>query len=176
LSDDLTGQPLKLFARLKAELLGQRGTGRLVHLERLRLPAGSIERQAELRDHALAIRIGLDNRPKLTDQLGVPAKREVRVDANLQRQQAKLLEAGDLDGRPVVQGDIGQGRPTPEHERLLCKLGRSPLVSVLRGGGCLGEQLHEGSRVEARFGELQAVASARSLESDTVPGQSLPKP
>ena len=74
-------------ARLDPELVHERAASVLVGLERLRLPAGAIEREHQLRAQTLAQRILGDERLQLADELGVEPGLEVGVDALLEHRQ-----------------------------------------------------------------------------------------
>ena len=60
------------------------------------MPAGAVEGDHELRDEALAIRVLSHERLKLADGPLVATERELRVDAQLERMQANLLETVGL--------------------------------------------------------------------------------
>ena len=74
----------------------------------------------------LAVGVLCDQRLELRHQLGVAAKRQLRLDQLLERRQPQLLQPGDLAlGKPFVSQIVE--RPTaPQRERLL-----------QRGGGVL---------------------------------------
>ena len=72
-------------ARLEAELLDEQLPSLAVDLERLRLPAGAVEREHQLRPQPLAQRMRADERLELGDELGVRADRELRLGPLLER-------------------------------------------------------------------------------------------
>src|SRR5262249_25166361 len=78
--------------RLEAELLGEAAPERLVRGERLRRPAGPIEAEHQLAEQALLERVLADEPLELAPQLRAAAKRELRVEAALQRKQPAPLE------------------------------------------------------------------------------------
>ena len=96
LAQDRRVEALQLGARLDAELVDERLPRRRVHLERLGLPPGPVEREHQLRARALAKRVRSDERLELADELGVAAEGEVGVDPLLERREPQLLEARDL--------------------------------------------------------------------------------
>ena len=112
--------PLELAKRsggLDPHLVGKRPPKRLVARERLRVPAGPVEREHVLQAEALAKRVLGDQRFELADHVAVMAEREVGLDPLLERGQAELLET-----RALVPGerlrDLGQRGPAPERKRV----------------------------------------------------------
>ena len=77
-----------------------------VHLERLRLAAGSVERLHQRGGEALVERVFADECLELGDELGVLAQREIGLDPQLERGQTRSLEALDLRLRGRVVGQI----------------------------------------------------------------------
>jgi hypothetical protein len=85
-------EPLELGPGLDAQLLDQPlacpGKGR----QRVGLPPAAVQRGHELRPQPLPQRVGVGQLPQLAHQLGVPAQREIGLDAALQRLQALLAK------------------------------------------------------------------------------------
>ena len=123
LLEDLALEPPERLARLEPELGGEVLPAVLVHLQRLRLATGPVQRQHELTAEALAERVALDERLELTDQLVVPSEREVGVDPLLERGQTELLEPSDLRLGERLVREVGEGRPAPERERVTEPIG-----------------------------------------------------
>ena len=101
LADDLPREALKILARPEAEIVFQVAPRSLVDLEGLDMATRAIERDHELRDEVLAIRCLLDQPAQLSHELGMAAKGKFRVDADLERPRAKLVQALGL--RTAVQ-------------------------------------------------------------------------
>jgi hypothetical protein len=55
---------------------------------------------------------------ELADELGVLARREIRVDPLLERAEAQLLELRRMRLRERLVGEVGQRRPAPQREGL----------------------------------------------------------
>src|SRR5262245_59682969 len=85
-----------------------------------------------------------DEHFELPDQLTVPTDGQVCLDAPLERNQAKLLEAHDLGLREGLPPEVGEGRPAPEAE---CIAERSRSL-VGRGLPRLLDELLEAKEVE----------------------------
>ena len=77
-----------------------------VHLERLCLTAGSVERLHQPGGKALMERVFADEYLELGDELGVVAQCEIGFDPQLERGQTRSLEALDLRLRGRVVGQI----------------------------------------------------------------------
>ena len=92
LAHDLTGELLEIRARLEPEIVVEPAPRLLVDVERLRVSSAAIEREHELRDEALAVRVLGDELLQLADRLLVAAERELGVEAELVRAEPELLE------------------------------------------------------------------------------------
>src|SRR5262245_48010197 len=86
----------------------------------------------------------VDEHFELPDELAVPTQGQVCLDAQLERSQAKLLEANDLRLRERLAREIGESRPAPEVDRIV-EQSRS---LVGRGPPCLVDELLEAEEVE----------------------------
>ena len=136
----------------------------------------TIKRDHELRDKALAIRRFLDQPAQLTHELGMAAKGQVRVDADLERTRAKLVETLGLRTALQMQRHIREDKALPEAECLLRKGRGTRMVSGgQRLSGLLDERL-EDLRVENGPTEVDPVAAAPSLDGNPVRGESPAEP
>ena len=97
--------------------------------ERVSLAAGAVERAHQLRTEPLAQRVLADERFQLADEAGMAPELEVGVEAELERPEPLLLECRDLPLREGLVGQVGEGRPAPERERLAKLLRRSPRLA-----------------------------------------------
>ena len=101
-----------------ADLVDPRLPSGTVDVERLCLPSTTIQSEHELAGEALTLRMGGEQRLQLTDEFLAPAGGEVRVDAQLDRGQALLLQARDLCLREGLEGEVGQ-RPARQRHKAL---------------------------------------------------------
>ena len=115
--EDRLLEPPQLRPRLDPELVDEQPAPLAHHLERLRLPAAAVEREHQVRAHALAQRVLGHQRPQLADQVGVAAARELRAHPLLDRLHPQLLQPRDLALREVVEAVVGERRPAPQLER-----------------------------------------------------------
>ena len=83
LDEDCALELLKLDTRFQTELLVEQRPRSAVHVEALRLPPRSIEREHQLCAEAFAIRMRADERFELGDQRRLPPELELGVDALL---------------------------------------------------------------------------------------------
>ena len=113
LREDRTVQFAQLAPRFDAQLVHERLAGAHVGLECVGLPASAIERQHQLAVQALAQRMLGDQALQLGDQLGVPTRCQVGLDARLHGRQALLLQPRDLGLRERLDGKVGQRRTPP---------------------------------------------------------------
>ena len=124
------------------------------------MPARPVERDHQLRDEALAVRVLPDERAELGDDADMAAELQLRVELLLERPQAKLLEAIRLRS----ERDIGQRRAAPE-PRPLERQGDSALV--LAGGGrgrAVLDERCEAPGVDGPPAEIEPVAAAAALD------------
>ena len=96
--EDRLLEPLQLGPGLDADLLDERVARLPVGVERLGLAPGAIQREHPLGVQPLAQRVLRDERLELADHVGVPPRREVRLDRQLVRVHAQLVEPADLGG------------------------------------------------------------------------------
>jgi hypothetical protein len=107
---------LKLAGRLQAELLGERASRVPVARKRVGLTTRAVQREHELRAQALAGGVLPGERLELRDQSGVAAKRQVGLDALLERCLPKLVEARDRALRELLVGEVAQSGTAPQVE------------------------------------------------------------
>ncbi len=93
MSEDRGLELVQRRARLDPELADEQLSRRRVHGQCVGLATRTVEREHELGTKALAERMFPDERVDLGDELRVPSQREIGVDALLENDQAKLLEA-----------------------------------------------------------------------------------
>ena len=89
----------QFLARLEPELIGEQPPRLAIDRERLGLAAAAIQREHEVPVETLAPRVPARELLELAHELGVPAGREVGLDARLERRQPLLLQALDLGRR-----------------------------------------------------------------------------
>ena len=163
MGEDGTLDPLQRRARLEAELVGESSAGVPVDLERLRLPAGAVQREHQLPAQPLAQWVPADELLELLDDRVMPAQGEVGLDPLLERREVQLLEPGDVVLGKRLVGELGERRAAPEGESNPECLGS--LVGIV-GGECLAallEQRPEAVEVELsrRDAELVAVPAGQ---------------
>lgn len=105
-----------LAPRIHAELLGEGGAEPMEHGESVRLPAGPVERQHELRARPLPQRIGVHQLLQLRQHLRVPAECEFAVDQLLLRGQALVVKPSSR-GLDKTGHRAAQRRPPPQQQR-----------------------------------------------------------
>ena len=108
----------QLLAGLEPELRAQHRVRVGVDAERLSLPRAGVQGPHQLRPQPLAQRMLRDKRLQLRAELGVPAERQFRVNARLDRSQAKLLEPLHFQAREQLEFEIRQWRTPPQLLRL----------------------------------------------------------
>ena len=140
------------------------------------MPARAIQRKHELGDEALAVRVLRGERLQLADDTLVVTECELRIETQLVRSKAKLLQAFGLDTARGGERDVGQRRPPPHAERGSRQLDDVGVV-VQRGGQCRSLlELGEAPCVQCRIAELDGIAGAASHERGTVPVEDLAEP
>ena len=134
-------------SRVDAELVGEPGPQRLVPGERVRLPSGSGQRPHQQPGELLVQRVFRDQRLKLADAGGGPARVELLREEGDRRVQPQLLKAaGERLGE--VPG-IRERRPAPQRQRL--------------GHGPLGDEPLKAQRVHVAGRHRQPVPRTRLL-------------
>ena len=139
---------LEVGARLEPEIVVEPTPRLLVDLERLRVPSAAIEREHELRDEALAVRVLRDELLELADRLLVAAERELGVEAQLVRAEPQLLEPVGLGAPCRRERDVGERGPAPHRERGGRQLDDIRVLVHRRGERRALLQLDEATRVQ----------------------------
>ena len=88
MAEDLGLELAQLGARLDAELVDEAGAGSLIHVQSLRLPARTVQRDHELSQEALAQRVLGDEPLELSDDVAVAPELEVGLDPLVERDKA----------------------------------------------------------------------------------------
>jgi hypothetical protein len=148
----------KLGARIDAELVGDPAPGLLVDLQRLGLAPCAIQRAHEQGPQLLPERVVGEQPAHLGHHLGVPAAGQVRLSAQLQRLDPRLLQPVRFDRHQRRRWHIGQRPAPPEPDRLGKQVSRP-----LRGTGCqrlaaVGDQRGEPVRVQLTGAEHDLVS------------------
>ena len=130
MAEDLGLKLAQLGARLDAELVDETGAGSLIHVQSLRLPARTVQRDHELPQEALAQRVLGDEPLELADDVAVATELEIGVDPLRERGEAELVQPPDLRLREVLERELARARSPPQleraHELLAALLGREP--------------------------------------------------
>ena len=119
LPQDRAVQALQLRSRLQAELFDERPTCGAVGLERIRLPARTVERQHQLRPEALPERVRARRAPPApaTSAASAPASRSAAIRSSSAPRRSSSSRRASLLGEGLER-DVGKGPPSPERERL----------------------------------------------------------
>ena len=155
-------RPLELLQgrrRLDAERLDELAARAPVGLERIRLPAGAVEGEHQLRPEALAIGVLAHELLELGHERVVPPAGEVGVQPPLERAEPQLLEAAALVAGERKLAEVGQRRAAPELERRGERrrlVGRPPRLAR--------EQLVDAVEVELARLQPQPVGAAPGLD------------
>ena len=169
-------RPLELpqrLARLDPELVDERLARALIDRERVRLPAGAVERQHQLSPEPLAHGLLDDEALELRDELAVPGEREVGVDPVLERGQSQLLEPRDLRLRERLPREVGERCAPPQAERGAQRLSRAGRVPVREPRPPLVAETDEPVEVDGLRVDDEPVARRSGLERSL--GQELPQ-
>ena len=171
LPEDPLLQVLQPAGRLDPELLDVDAARIAVRRERLRLPAGAIERQHQLPAQPLAERMLGDEPFELGRELPVPAERQLRLDPLLDGLDAQLLEPGALGGGERIVCELGQRGPAPELERLAERRRGGGGVAVGEQPAPVPEQPLEPQRVDLAGVDLEHVAGWPRRQRGRAPGR-----
>ena len=123
-------EPSQLRPRLDAELVDEHLTPDAHRLERLRLSAGSVQRDHQLSAQPLAQGMLGDQRLQLADQVLGTSAGELRGHPLLDRLEVELLEPGDLELCELIEAVVGEHVPAPEPQRHL-EVGGGELGGVI---------------------------------------------
>ena len=158
LPNHLAGQLSELRARLETDLV-KSAASLLVRIECVRLPTGSVEREHELFNKSLSVRMLPDKSLQVADHFRVPPKLERGIESQLGRAKAPVLEATCVTATLSTKWDIGRDdRPAPQGGGLCrCPVGALMIVLRLRPGKLVGQRL-ESLRVQGGVAELESVA------------------
>ena len=125
LAKDLRIELLERAARLDPELVDEQPPAFVEGLQRVRLPAGPVERQHQLGPESLTQRVRTEERLEHRDDLVVPLELELGVHQLFGRGEAQLLEPARLVLSERLELRIGQRRPAPQGECLVEEPARS---------------------------------------------------
>jgi hypothetical protein len=112
-------QGAQLLARLEPELVHEHSPRLLVRLERVRLAAGAVEREHQLRPELFAQRVLFDQLLDLTYQLGCGPEREIGLDPLLERREPQLLEPAQFVTHARLVRQVFESATAPKTE---CRL------------------------------------------------------
>jgi hypothetical protein len=118
LAEDRLVQAAELGSWLDPDLLHERVTGVAIRLQRGGLPATAVQREHPLPVEPLAQRVDLDQRVQARCDLGMPSRGQVGLDGQLRRLDPQLLEPADRRRRERLVGDVREGGPAPQRERV----------------------------------------------------------
>jgi hypothetical protein len=152
-------------SRLETQLVQQKAAGVLVGTQRLGLPPASVEGQHQLATKTLAERMLRGEPLEFAHHLGMALPLEVGLESFLEAVEPQLLESCDLVLGEAVEGDVGEGSPTPQaerrSERACCGIG----VSGRTGFPPLGEQARGPFGIELSCVHLEDVAPWTGVEA-----------
>ena len=111
-------EALQSLARLEAQLLGEQAARLVVDTQRVGLSAGAIEREHQLPAKALAQWMLRNESLQLRSDVGVAAESQIGLEPLLHCAEPQLVQPADLALSERVVGEVGEGRPAPEGERL----------------------------------------------------------
>ncbi len=175
LAQDRLLQPAQLGPGLDADLREQHAPRGVKGLERVCLAPAAVEREHPQAGEPLARRVGGHERAQLADDRSVAAQREVGLDAQLDRGEPLLLQAGDLVARERLELKLAERRPAPQRQRLAQDVrGMVGAAGAQRGAPFL-DQAREALGVQLAGADRQAVARRRRGE-DVVVAERLAQP
>ncbi len=160
---------------METEVVVQPSPHPLVRLKCLRVPARAVEREHELREEALAVRVLCDERLQLANSGLVASERELGVEAELVRVEPELLEAVGLAPSGRCESDVRERRTTPHRERGACQLDDVSVLVHRRCEAGLLVRLHELPRIQRGVPELECVARTLARESRSALVEELPQ-
>jgi hypothetical protein len=172
LLQDALVKPYELRRGVDAQLVRQDLPDPLVRPQRLRLSPLSVEGQHEEAPQALPPRVSGDQGLQLPDGLGLNAGRQEPFDPGFLSLEAELIESGRLGEERGLLGEVAEGRPPPQAQRVLER--RDGHVRIHREAFL--RVSHE--RVESRsvqLGGIEPQAVAGSVALDPVVTEGLPE-
>jgi hypothetical protein len=159
--------PLKiseLRAGLEACLVDQPATGRSEAVERVLLTSAPIEREHELTNGPLPVRILRDERLEIGhDRRGVP-KREPRVEPVLEGGHPELLEPPQVAAVPYDLVELGERSPPPHGERVMKKALRLSDVATSETFVPFTHEPLESQHIDCFAGRVQTVPVLRRVD------------
>ena len=167
--EDHALQPAQLGARLDPQLVDQHAPALAHDLQRLGLPAASVERDHQVPAQPLAQRLFGHQRPQLPHEVGVAAFGDLGGEPLLDRLHPQLLEPPDLALRERLEPMVGERRPAPQRQRRLEVVARGPGLVLLERDAGPAEQLLEAVRVDRVVVDVQRVADGGAFERDGRP-------
>jgi hypothetical protein len=130
LAQDALLEAAELGGRLETELV-ERVPRIPVGSERVSLPSGAIGREHALGVEALAVRVRSGQGFQLARQRVVASGVEIRLDSRLERREARVLEARRVRVSERLAGDVREGSPARERQRLNgLRLAHEPLEAL----------------------------------------------
>ncbi len=116
--EDLFFELVQRGSGIDAELLYEQPAPVLIDMEGFGLAAAAVEGEHQLPAQALSEWVLRDERFQLTDQIGVEAERQFRLDPLLERSDAQFLQPSDLGLRERLIRELGERQararaPTP---------------------------------------------------------------
>ena len=118
LAQDCVLQFPQLRSGFHADVLDEPPARVLECLEGLGLPATAVEREHELAGEPLAGGVVHHQLAQLADEIGLPARVEVRGNARLQSGEPPLLQPRNVGLRERLEGQVGERCTSPEAEAL----------------------------------------------------------
>ena len=159
-TEDLSLKLAQLRARLDAELVDETGAGSLIHVQSLRLPARTVQRDHELAQEALPQRVLGDEPFELADDVAVATELEIGVDALRKSGETELVQPPDLRLREVLERELRERRSPPQLERA-----HEMLASLLRREAArVRERALEPVRVDLLGRNAEDVSGGSCLE------------
>ena len=142
---------------LERQLLREDSPSLLKHLQRVRLPTASVERQHQLPPQSLSERALLERSAYGGHELGVLSERESRLEPLFQRIEPKRVQPPGLSRGPGRVRKAEQRRAAPEGERLRDRVRGSRRIAGAESGARSGDQLFELGGVDDRVFERVSV-------------------
>ena len=138
----------QLLARLETELFREERSSPPVGGECVRFALGAVEGQHQLAPQALAERFLSDKAFELRDERGVPAQRELSLDALFDANEAELVEASGLEREDAAVPDVGERRAAPQGESGAETLRGEPRGAASKRFAALAEKSFEAAYIE----------------------------
>jgi hypothetical protein len=166
LAQDRLLQPAQLRHRLQPELLHQRPARIPERVQRIRLPARTVQRQHQQAAQAFAQRMLVHEGPESPDDLRVAARPQLALEAQLDRGQVELPQPASLERGKRLLEHARERLPLPQGQRLPRQLAPGP-VAVF--GRSFDEPL-KAQRVDRHRIDAQLVPAAARHDLRTLVG------